>query len=79
MSLHVTTPTNDARESSMSPVFTTFLTSLLSTIGVPILEKHFHVTLPATEQTALTAGAVGVATASAHWLHTRLFSRHRHH
>lgn len=64
----------------MSPIFTTFLTSLLSTIAVPWAEKHFHINLPADEQTAMTAGAVGACTASAHWLHTkiaRLFAPHR--
>jgi hypothetical protein len=62
----------------MNPIYTTFLTSLLSTIGVPMAEKHFNITLPVAEQTALTAGCVGAATAAAHWLHVKLFPHKRH-
>jgi hypothetical protein len=56
----------------MSPIFTTFMTSLLSTIGFPYLEKALHLSFHANEQTAITAGFVSTATAAAHWIHTRL-------
>jgi hypothetical protein len=62
----------------MSPVWTTFITSMLSTLAVPYLEKKYGLKLEATQQAAITAGAVGALTASAHWLHTSLFSRHKH-
>jgi hypothetical protein len=65
----------------MSPVWTTFLTSLISTLAVPYLEKKYGTQLPkmdATEQAALTAGAVGALTASAHWLHVKLFPHKKH-
>jgi hypothetical protein len=66
----------------MSPIFTTFLTSIIATIAVPWAETHFHITVPADQKTALQAGAVGIATASAHWLHVkigRLFAPARKH
>lgn len=61
----------------MSPVFTTFVTSIVSTIAVPYLEKRFHINLPADEQTAMTAGCVGALTASAHWIHDKIHSLSR--
>jgi hypothetical protein len=69
---------NETEEPLMSPIFTTFLTSLLATIGVPWAEKHFNITLPPTEQTTLTAGCVGAVTAAAHWMHVKVFTRRRH-
>lgn len=62
----------------MSPVWTTFLTSLVSTILVPYLEKRYGLKLPTMEQTTLTAGAVGATTATAHWLHNAIFPHRRH-
>lgn len=56
----------------MSPIFTTFVTSIVSTVAVPYLEKRFHISIPASDQTAVTAGCVGAATASAHWIHLKL-------
>jgi hypothetical protein len=65
----------------MSPIWTTFFTSLVSTIAVPYLEKKYGTSLPkldATQQAALTAGAVGSMTAAAHWLHVKLFRHGKH-
>jgi len=61
----------------MSPIVTTFLTSMLSTIGVPWLEKKYGLHLPPEQQTMITAACVGIATASAHWFHTRVFTSRR--
>jgi hypothetical protein len=65
----------------MSPIWTTFATSLVSTLAVPYLEKKYGTSLPkldATQQAALTAGAVGALTASAHWFHNTIFPHKRH-
>jgi hypothetical protein len=65
----------------MSPIWTTFFTSLISTLAVPYLEKKYGSSLPkldATQQAALTAGAVGALTATAHWLHTTLLPHKKH-
>lgn len=59
----------------MSPVWTTFITSMVGTIAVPWLETKYGSSLPKiddTQKAAITASAVGGLTAAAHWLHTRL-------
>jgi len=64
----------------MSPVWTTFITSMVSTMAVPWLESKYGSSLPkldSTQLTALQAGAVGGLTATAHWLHNRLAPHHR--
>lgn len=65
----------------MSPVWTTFITSMVSTLAVPWLETKYGSQLPkfdTTQQAALTAGAVGSITAAAHWLHVKLTPHHKH-
>ena len=66
----------------MSPVWTTFITSMVSTMAVPWLETKYGSSLPkfdTTQQAALTAGAVGALTATAHWLHNRLVPHRKGH
>jgi len=56
----------------MNPIWTTVITSLVSSVLIPALEKWLGVSLPQDVQLGLNGALIGAATGAAHYVHQQV-------